>query len=165
MADKLSKNEPEVQGDLSSKIISLIVIGIVVVVCIVYYVAKAPSAPTDPSAIVIDGKPVETIILEDIAGKKADGKAIRYMQDGKFTHEIVASLPVPGEGTHYEGWLMESPTLFVSTGKLELLSEPVYTLSYVSDTDYNDYLRVVVTLQPDNVTEPDLYVLEGYFSE
>lgn len=157
------KNLSDFDFRINARVVGVVILAILSI-GLVYYFTNSPESDSS-NVIQIDGKPVETVILKDISGGTNDGKAVRYTKDNMFLHEIVASLPPLKEGSHYEGWLMESPDLYVSTGKLTLLNDPVYTLSFATDKDYEDYLRVVVTLQPDSLKEPDLYILEGYFED
>lgn len=148
-----------------SQIIFVATIAVILIVGGIYYLAKGPALEFPPDAISIDGQPVETIELADVTGKDAIGKAVRYTKDGKYFHELVADLDELKEGHHYEGWLFDGLNRRVSTGTLTLLSEPIYTLNFSSDEDLSDYLKVIITLQPDFVTDPDLVLLEGFFKE
>ncbi|MBU1992151.1 MAG: hypothetical protein ABH856_03270 [Patescibacteria group bacterium] len=165
MTDEITRNQPETKSGPGSRAMFVVVLALVLIVGGIYALAQTPAVEEDNNAIVIDGKPVETIILEDIAGKDSDGKAVRYENDEGFVYELVASLPELADGHHFRGFLMQTPNLYVDMGKLEVQSAPVYTLKFVSETDYDDYLRVVVALQPDDVEKPDLRILEGFFEE
>lgn len=157
------KNLPDFKG--GNKLVLVLVFLVIVVIGTFYYFLKGPGAEPGEDSVYIDGQYVKMIRLDDIAGGDSNGKAVRYTQDGKFFHEVVADLPPLKEGAHYEGWLMQTPTNYVDTGKLTLLNEPIYTLSFVSDEDYEDYLQVVITLQSDDIAQPDLHILEGYFED
>lgn len=172
MANAQNSKLPDIASP-KTKLIIIAVLAVALLACIIYYTGFSKPDNNGIEPITIDGEPVETILLTDQTGdtvsggavSKSDGKAVRYTQDGKFFHEIVATLPELKEGYHYEGWLISDAENYISTGKLSLLGEPVYTLSFVSDEDYEDYLEVTVTLQPDSSKTPDSRILSGYFED
>jgi len=155
------KNLPDLKGH---RLVVAIVAAVVLVVGVVYYLTGDPTS-SYKETIHIYGKPVELVRFTNLVGDNSNGRAVRYMMNGKFFYEVVAELPQLEEGKSYTAWLMNGPSMLVNTGKLELLSDPIYTLSYVSDTDYTDYLRAVITAQPEGVEKPDIHILEAYFEE
>jgi hypothetical protein len=155
------KNLPELKGNT---LLAAIIAAAVLVVGVVYYLTADPTS-SYKETIHIYGKPVELVRFTNLVEDNSNGRAVRYLMNGKFFYEVVAELPALEDGTSYTAWLMNGPNMFVKTGELELLSEPIYTLSHVADTDYTDYLRAIVTAQPKDAEKPGAPILEAYFEE
>ena len=104
---------------------------------------------------------VEKTTLADVTGGAGTGMATRKFEKGVFEHTVMASLPEPGAGQYYEGWLTRDGEFF-STGKMESMKGGWY-LEYSSNKDYPDYNRVVITLEEKDDSQPEKHLLEGSF--
>lgn len=113
----------------------------------------------------LSGQDVASISLKDVSGGQASGQAKRAFSDGKFYHKVEASnLKSLEKGFYYEGWLMNSQDLYISTGRMEADAFSNGQLYYLSSTDKSEYSKVVVTLEPeDGNPEPTQHILEGEF--
>ncbi len=92
--------------------------------------------------------------------------ASREIQDHVFQHTVVAHLSPPGDGFHYEGWLLRNePFDFFDTGTMDENADGTYALVWAGpfNKDFKDYTEVVVTIERDGDTGPNLHVLEGEF--
>lgn len=108
-------------------------------------------------------------VLEDVIGRNLTGTAMAGF-DGT-TYQMLAefdALPDPeefGEGYFYEGWVVRAePFAFISTGEVELDDEFNGVNLYTSSTDYTEYARYVLTIEPDDGDPaPADHVLEADF--
>ncbi len=106
--------------------------------------------------------------LVDVSGGDATGTAMaKYRAETKY--QLLAEfedLPELEEGYFYEGWLVRpEPFEFISTGKVELVEGDWYDV-FESDTDYTEYSKYVLTLEPDDGDPaPADHVVEGSFEE
>lgn len=101
--------------------------------------------------------------LKDVSGGDGTGVAFALRRDGKLYHTVSASLPDITNGTFYEGWLVrkEPALLFFSTGEMTRLADGTYTLAYTSDSAYEGYDFVVITLEKVKDATPEAHILEG----
>ncbi len=104
---------------------------------------------------------VEKATLTDVTGGAGTGMATRKFEAGAFEHTAMASLPEPGAGQYYEGWLVRDSD-FISTGKMREMKGGWY-LEFSSEKDYSDYNQVVITLEEKDDRLPEKHVLEGRF--
>lgn len=109
----------------------------------------------------------DVISLTPVGTYSGDGDATRSYDGSVFLHTVTARVDDPAEGKFYEGWLvMKEPTLtFISTGELTK-ENGAYTLTFESDTDYSEYVDVVITEETSaNGLDgtPEAHVLEGTF--
>jgi len=109
----------------------------------------------------------EKIQLNDAKGEDATAIATRSFTDENFTLTILASLPVPKEGSYYQGWIVrgeegESDYAVLTLGRLSV-AKGGYVLEFEASKDYSNYDKVVVSeeLVPDKEIEE--IVLEGSF--
>ena len=92
--------------------------------------------------------------------------ASREIQDHVFHHTVVAHLSPPPEGMHYEGWLLrDEPFDFFATGTMDANADGTYALVWDGpfNKDFKDYTKIVVTIERDGESGPNLHVLEGEF--
>lgn len=104
---------------------------------------------------------IEKTTLTDVSGAAGTGMATRKFEKGVFEHTAMASLPEPGVGKYYEGWLVRDGDFF-STGKMKEIKGGWY-LELSVDKDYSDYNQVVVTLEEKDDSQPEKHILEGSF--
>jgi hypothetical protein len=104
---------------------------------------------------------VEKTTLTDVTGGAGRGMATRKFEKGVFEHTVMASLPEPGAGKYYEGWLVRNGEI-LSTGKMKEMKGGWY-LEFSADRDYSDYNQVVVTLEEKDDRQPEKHILEGRF--
>lgn len=98
--------------------------------------------------------------VEDV---KANGVAQAHkFDDGRYLHTVNLNIEPAADGYFYEGWLVNGPSV-VSTGHLtNNFSDARHSLRFESDTDYTDYLNVIITLEPDDGNPaPADHVAEG----
>jgi len=101
--------------------------------------------------------------LEDVFGGNSKGTGY-ILRDGKVLyHKVTAELPDPEGSDFYEGWLVQqTPVLkFFSTGEMVEESDGNYSLSYESETQYENYNFVVITLETVRDAVPEKHILEG----
>lgn len=101
--------------------------------------------------------------LSDVSGGDATG---RVYVDTTSDYELFArfdDLPDLEAGYFYEGWIVRpEPFDFVSTGALTLDDSGHWIDEFTSDTDYRDYTRYVLTLEPDDGDPaPAEHIVEG----
>ncbi len=101
--------------------------------------------------------------LSDVSGGSGNGEAYVLRKAGKLWHAVSATLPEPGPGTAYEGWLVnKTPTLkFFSTGVMEKQQNGAYMISFVSNNLYEGFNEVVITLETVVDPTPEDHILEG----
>jgi cytochrome b involved in lipid metabolism len=102
--------------------------------------------------------------LVAVDGSNSSGTAYILRKDGKVYHAVVASMPDPGEGNSYEGWLVQpSPLRFFSTGVMEKNEEDLWILEYTGDKEYSTYIRAVITEETSVDLIPEKHIIEGDF--
>ncbi len=113
---------------------------------------------------------VEEIELHGSEGFTASGIARRGVENGIFTHVVVADLPaINTDAYFYEGWLVRpGVTEFFSTGAMFPREDGkwglVYDIELDDRDDVYDFYRVILTREPfDNDPAPDVHVAEGDF--
>jgi hypothetical protein len=128
-------------------------------------VTDAGESPSDTSTYLSeDFSGWSSAALADVTGGSSFGLAHSTFENGSYM--LVAefgSLPVPGSGYFYEGWIVRrgEDLSVVSTGPAEIL-EDTYINIFTSSTDYSDHDFYVLTLEPDDGnTAPDEHILEG----
>lgn len=102
-------------------------------------------------------------VLEAVDGGNGTGVAKAVFADGKYMMMAsIENIPDPEEGFFYEGWVVRpSPFNFISTGELEKV-DGKWINNYMSETDYSDHIRYVLTIEPDdNDPAPADHVVEG----
>lgn len=118
-----------------------------------------------PSETSVDTVSVDTITLIDVTDGDGNGEATREFADGEFIHMVTATLPSPGEGGFYEGWLVKADdSELFSTGKLTKSGDK-YALTYTDEVDQQDFPQVVITLEKTEDETPETHILEGTFAE
>lgn len=161
-----------------------LIVGIVViavVVGIVYFWRtrgkdlKVPETTPSPSAQeqieerfnVVLPEGAEKIQLKDVEGKDAIAIATRSFSEGAFSLTILADLPVPEEGTYYQGWIIKGEEGYEDYAVLTLgrlsVAKGGYILDFEAAKDYSNYEKVVVskeTLADDMIEDT---ILEGSF--
>lgn len=107
-----------------------------------------------------DSLPAE---LTDVTGGSSSGTAYILRKNGQLFHTVTARLPEPTGGEFYEGWLVKQfPRLsFFSTGKMKLLNNGQYFLTFNADEEYPEFDQVVITIEKDDDSNPERHVLEG----
>lgn len=110
---------------------------------------------------------VNPVILNDVSGGNAQGKAWTVVENGITYHKATATnLPELTNGDFYEGWLVKkSPFDFFSTGEM-LFDETSQTwiLEYETKGDKSEYTGVVITLEPDDGDPaPAKHIIENEF--
>lgn len=149
----------------------IIVIVVVVTAGLLYRNLKSPKTlPTTPPSAIKEEMvkefnfdipdDVETADLTDVTGGTGKGIATRKLENGTFTHAVLADLADLETG-FYEGWLVTGDK-FISTGKMRI-AKGGYLLEFSSSTDYSDYTKVVITLETIFDETPEIHVLEGSF--
>lgn len=101
--------------------------------------------------------------LDPVDGSNASGTAMAVYKDGEYMMRAeIENLVDPPEGFFYEGWVVrKEPFKFISTGKLEKEGDNWVNV-YTSETDYSDFIRYVLTIEPDdNDPAPADHVVEG----
>jgi len=108
----------------------------------------------------------ENALLTDITDGTGFGTAYRNQFDSStgFVHHVIASLDEPQGSNFYEGWLViQNPSHFISTGRMEKDTDGQFVLNFTSPTDYTDHLQVVITLETTADSTPETHILEGSF--
>lgn len=101
--------------------------------------------------------------LEDVSGGDSFGMAFILRDQGKLYHLVIADLSTPRQGYSYEGWLVNSDTNdFFSTGVMDEKAGD-WILEFESDSIYQDYNLVVITLESVVDEIPEDHILEGEF--
>lgn len=101
--------------------------------------------------------------LDPVDGSNSSGVAMASFKDGEYMMRAeIRDLPDPEEGFFYEGWVVrKEPFAFISTGELEKEGDAWINV-YNSSTDYTDYNRYVLTIEPDDGDPaPADHVVEG----
>jgi len=99
---------------------------------------------------------IETASLLNVSAKAQQGFAYHSVDKGYFISTISATLPDPPEGFFYQAWLVredlntEPDVLATGKMKLESMQDHFWAVVYSSKTDYSDYRKVVISLQPEN---------------
>lgn len=101
--------------------------------------------------------------LTGVNGTAANGVAqSHYFDDGRYLHTLQLNIEPAQDGYFYEGWIVKGSDV-VSTGHLSnSFGDTRHGLRFEADADYRDYLKVVVTLEPDDGNPaPAQHVAEG----
>lgn len=109
----------------------------------------------------------DKISLKDVVGGTSSGVATRLLENGIFSHYVIADLPELEGKNFYEGWLVrgvpgDADFKFISTGKM-ISVKGGYTLNFDSKTDYTEFGQVVITLETIMDATPEKHILEGNF--
>ena len=148
-------------GIKKSLFFAVIIVGIVVVVLIGTTRQTSDTAPTPTE----DGTIFRKAILEDVTGGDSTGEGTTSYKDGEFVHTVSAFMPAEPKGQFYEGWLVKKiagvPVNIFSTGKLNLVANGQYELSYKDVVDYPEHDDIVITLEKDDDKKPEIHILEG----
>lgn len=147
-----------------------IVIGLIVLGLLAVLIFRLQTPTTDEELVVPQTLSVEDQIedrfnleipedvdkaeLKDVSGGSASAIATRKLENGTFTHTILADLPDPDEGMVYEGRLVKDDSE-VNTGNLRV-AKGGFLLDYQSDQDLTDHNKV-------RVVAGDRVILEGEF--
>ena len=110
---------------------------------------------------------VEKAELGDVTGGASTGIATRKLENGVFSHSVLADLPDPAGGRFYEGWLVRGEEgdenfAVISTGRMRI-AKGGWVLDFQSDSDLSDYSNVVITLEEVADATPEVHILEGSF--
>jgi len=117
----------------------------------------------DLTEAIMSDPSLEAIILIAVDRSDSIGAGYRLIKDGKLYHSVMVQLPDPPTG-QYEGWLVQpSPLQFFSTGVLEKDEDGLWVIEYMSDQEFSEYYRVVITLETVIDATPEKHVLEGDF--
>ena len=115
-------------------------------------------------SMLMESSETESVALLEVEGRVGSGIAYRSFEDGEFLHAVAASMPLPAEGSVYEGWLVKpSPLEFFSTGVMQQDEHGDWVLEYRADVDYPEYGKVVITEETLVDETPEAHVLEGDF--
>lgn len=101
--------------------------------------------------------------LTGVEGTPWNGVAqAHYFSDGRYLHTAQLNIEPAGDGYFYEGWIVKGAEL-VSTGHLTSpFADTRHSLRFEDDADYRNYLKVVITLEPDDGNPaPAKHVAEG----
>jgi hypothetical protein len=103
--------------------------------------------------------------LLDVANSGGEGEGSRFYKDGQFTLEIVSELPFPKDDYFYECWIIrDEPADHISAGQLIQETDGKYHLKFIVNSDYTDYNKLVITLEPDDDDfSPAAHILQGEF--
>lgn len=100
--------------------------------------------------------------LKDVNGGDNTGVGTRSMENGEFTHSVIAALPDPENGSFYQGWLVNAAGENISTGKLRI-AKGGFILDFTTDKDLSEYNKVMVSLEKIDDNKPEESLLEGSF--
>jgi len=98
----------------------------------------------------------ETASLLNVSAKAQQGFAYHSVDKGYFISTISATLPDPPAGFFYQTWLVreglssEPETIATGKMKLESMQDHFWAVVFSSKTDYSDYRKVVISLQPED---------------
>jgi hypothetical protein len=101
--------------------------------------------------------------LNDVTNQNSLGMGFVLRENEHLYHEVEAVLP-PLEGNNfYEGWLVQQePELkFISTGIMDHEASGNFSIIFESETQYEGYNFVVITLETTKDGTPEKHVLEG----
>lgn len=104
---------------------------------------------------------LDSIELKDVTGGTSRGIAARKFENGTFTQTILADLPDLTSNEFYEGWIF-SGEKYVSMGKLKV-AKGGFLVDFISNTNYLDYKKVIVTKEKINDNKFKALILEGSF--
>ncbi len=168
----------------------LLIVAIVVVVGLGFFVYKSAVKPgakpeeevtTQPGERIVPSPKVtvniekkveearktrqETKLIEMATGLEK-GTTTRSFNGTKYLLAAVASLPNPGVGKYYQGWV-ESRTATparLAADRMALADTGEYALVFSSTQyDFFKYEKVVITLEQTDDDQPETAVLEGTF--
>jgi hypothetical protein len=126
--------------------------------------AMPDAAPTQATTSVQVSEGARTATLRPLEGRQGSGVATSAFTAGRFQHVVVASLPMPPEGSNYHVWLVRSsPFDFFQAGRLiQRADDARWYALFTAANDRRDYTKVVVTLEQggENAAPGDA-VLEG----
>ena len=104
------------------------------------------------------------IDLNSVDESSSYGSAFILLEDDNLSHYVIADLPVPDDGSVYEGWIVNSATTsFFSTGVMVLDANGQFELFYSQELLEEGYDKVVITLETIVDETPEAHVLEGSF--
>lgn len=105
---------------------------------------------------------VEAINLKDTIENSAKAEAKKLFINDKFYYKLTATgLKLVDKGYYYEGWLVKDDQ-YLSLGRLAIDESGNGSLYYTSSVDRSDYLKTVITLEPeDGNSAPGNQILEG----
>ena len=101
--------------------------------------------------------------LSGVAKYNANGATQSHLfEDGHFVHSANLNIQPAEDGYFYEGWLVKGSDS-ISTGHLtNPFGDVRHGLKYEAEQDYSGYLKVVITLEPDDGDPaPAEHVAEG----
>lgn len=90
--------------------------------------------------------------MQGIGGVPANGFAKSHRFDDRaFLHTIQLNINPASDGFFYEGWLVDKDGNTISSGHMRsLFGDARHALRFEADRDLRDYLKVLVTLEPDD---------------
>lgn len=98
-----------------------------------------------------------------IEGHQANGVAQAHrFEDGRYLHTVQLNVKPAEDGYFYEGWIIQGDDV-VSSGHLSnYFGDARHNLRFEADEDYTGYLKVIITLEPDDGNPaPADHVAEG----
>lgn len=99
--------------------------------------------------------------LKDVAGTNSVGVATRMSKEGATDYSVLASLPDPERGEHYEAYLVGEDGEEVLLGRLAE-GKGGWMLDYSSSEDLEG-ARVLISRETNSDGQPDEVLLEGTF--
>lgn len=118
----------------------------------------------DAFAMLMENVDADIAILVGVESNEGSGVAYRSFSQGEFLHAVVAEMPLPAEGSVYEGWLVQpEPLQFFSTGIMEQNAKGEWVLEYMANIDYPSYNKVIITEETIVDETPEAHILEGDF--
>ncbi len=169
---------------LFSVIVMMVLLGIVLVVYLLSQRSfdnqprtenpiPVSSLPIESSTSTIFGTQTVNLVAIQDASPSGFGYANRNITSYNILHHVLAVLPKPPQGTFYEAWLIRNPNENFSLGRLYrseegqylLTSDWVYFPNELPFSSFEDFPKIVVSLETseDDVIERRLLV--GQFSE
>lgn len=101
--------------------------------------------------------------LTGVDGSPGNGVAqSHYFESGHYLHTAQLNIEPAEDGYFYEGWIVKGADV-VSTGHLSnFFGDTRHSLRFEDDEDYRTYLKVIVTLEPDDGNPaPAVHIAEG----
>lgn len=106
---------------------------------------------------------LQTTDLKPSRDAVGEGTATRLVINGRFEHNLSATLPDPGQGKFYAGYLArQSPPAYFYTGKLQKEGDK-YILNFQQSRIPTGYDQVIVSLEAADDKKIETRVLEGIF--
>ncbi|MCX7996937.1 MAG: anti-sigma factor [Patescibacteria group bacterium] len=108
-----------------------------------------------------------SVTMTDVIGSNTRAYALVSRHDGQLYAGVRAFVPLPPEGSFYQGWIMKKypRKMYVPLGVFELQKDGTFLLTKTITPTYPDFKHLVITIESTGDRLPERHVLEGPIPE